>query len=393
MAFDQSKRMEQVQPSPIRKVLDKAKKMQAEGRSIIHLEIGEPDFPTPAPIAAWAKQFMDSGDTHYTPNRGVKELLEAISADQARRNGVKYDPAEEIIVTIGVAEALFDTIFAYINPGDEVLGFTPAFMNYATDVAMAGGVYVPVPLHAANGFQADCEALEAKITGKTKMLILCNPCNPSGTVLSDQSLKNIADIAIRHDLLVISDEIYDRLVYCDKKPSSIASLPGMKERTILLNGFSKVFAMTGWRMGYLATHKPLIGPILRVHQYLTTCLPAFAQKAVALGLGDPETQRIVDDMVDEFHQRRDLVAGLLADIPNVSFVTPQGAFYLLLNVSATGLSGAEFAERLLEEKGVALVPALAFGQDYADFVRISYAASRETIAEGIKRIGEFVRGL
>lgn len=391
MSFPQAERMANVKPSPIRKVLEQAKQMQKDGRDIIHLEIGEPDFCTPAPIVEAAMRYMQAGETHYTANRGVPELLAAVSRDLEKRHHIRYLPQEEIIITVGVAEALFDAIFAYINPGDEVIGFTPAFMNYPMDLSMAGATYVPIPLREADGFQADSQELEAKITEKTRMLILCNPCNPSGAVFDDESLRRIAEIAIRYNLLVISDQIYDRLIYDIDHVTSIASLPGMRERTFLLNGFSKAYAMTGWRVGYLAADKTLISPILRVHQYLTTCLPGFVQKAIAEKLDDPETEKIVCDMVDTFRERRDVLVALLQEVPNVSFSIPQGAFYLMLNVSATGLDGEAFAARLLEEQGVALVPAVAFGEDYRSYVRISYANSVEAIRDGVRRIQEFVR--
>ncbi len=393
MEICRAERMQQIKPSPIRKILDKAKQMQKEGRSIIHLEIGEPDFDTPQPIVKEAAHFMQAGETHYTPNRGVPELLEAISVHQKEKNDIYYNPKEEIIVTAGVAEAIFDTVFAYINPGDEVLGFTPAFINYATDVTMAGGTFIPIPLKEENGYQPDCKALEEKITHRTRMLIICNPCNPSGAVFSKDSLQQIADIAIRHNLIIISDEIYDEIIYNGAKSTSIAALPGMKERTVVMNGFSKVYAMTGWRIGYLATHQSLMGPILLVHQYLTTCLPAFTQKALAKKMQDPETKAIVEDMVHVFQTRRDILVELLRKIPQVRFRVPDGAFYLLLNISGTGLDGETFATRLLEEQGVAVVPAVAFGDDYRDYVRISYANSEEMIIEGMKRMEEFIGSL
>lgn len=393
MGFQQAERMIGVRPSPIRKVLDRAKQMQRDGREIIHLEIGEPDFTTPFPIMEAAVRRMFAGETHYTANRGVPELLSAISRDLERRDEVRYSPAEEIIVTAGVAEALFDTIFAYVNPGDEVIGFSPAFINYAMDLSMAGAVYVPASLRMEDGFQPDCEALETLITNKTRMLILCNPCNPSGAVFGPEALKRIAEIAVRYDLLVISDQIYDRLVYDAERIGSIASLPGMRERTILLNGFSKAYAMTGWRLGYLAADRTLISPILRVHQYLTTCLPAFVQNAVAEKLEDPETERIVRERVAEFRARRDELVRLLQEVPGVCFSVPQGAFYLMLNVRGTGLDGETFAERLLEEQGIAVVPARAFGEAYGDYIRISYAASLDMIRRGVEGIAALARKL
>lgn len=379
--------------SPVRKVLERAKTLEREGRRIVHFEIGEPDFDTPLQIKEATIEAIRGNHTHYGPNRGIPELRRSISAILGDEHGLVYDPDEEIIVTVGAAEALLAAVGGYIGNGDEVIVFTPAFMNYKNLIALFGGTCVTIPLEESESFQINPEVVRNHITQKTKMLVINNPHNPTGTVFNEQSLRELSSIAKKHDLLVISDEIYQKIVYDGKRCFSIGSIEGMKERTITINGFSKSHAMTGWRMGYLAAPRELIMPLLKIHQYLTTCAPTFIQEGLAIGLQDPRCEQAVQHMVQVFASRRKLLVKGLAEIPNLRFIVPMGAFYLFLNVTSTGLSGTDFASRLLEEKGVAVVPGEGFDHHFANYVRISYATSEHEIMKGLQLIKDFISAL
>jgi aminotransferase len=378
--------------SPVRKVLDLARKLESNGQQVVHFEIGEPDFNTPNAIKETTIKAIQDNHTHYGPNRGVPQLRGAISTILKERS-LKYNPDEEIIVTLGAAEALVISLGAYINDGDEVIVFTPAFMNYKNLINFYGGVYVPIPLKEENGFQLDSKLIEDKITKRTKIIIINNPHNPTGTVFTESSIRELARIAKEHNLLVISDEIYDEITYMDKQCIAIGSIGDMKNRTITINGFSKSHAMTGWRIGYLATDKSLILPILKIHQYVNTCAPTFIQIGLAKGLLEPSCRQEVKAMVSTFEARRSLILGMLSKIPKISFSRPDGAFYLFINVSKTGLSGDVFAARLLEEKGVAVVPGSGFSETFSEYIRISYATNDSDIKLGISLFAEFVREL
>ncbi len=365
--------------------------MEKEGRKIVHLELGEPDFNTPAPIVESTIAALREHKTHYESNRGNAKLRQKIAADIFSCQGVSYDPNEEILMAAGVAPGIFYSIMAFVGEGDEVITFQPEFMNYDIDIMLAGGKKVPIALQAENGFRINPDEVEKAITPNTKMMIINNPHNPTGVVHEAEVLEKLAALAVKYDLLVVTDEVYDKIVYDGKKAVSIATFPGMRERTILLNGFSKAYAMTGWRMGYIAADKGIMTPILRVHQYLATCIPSFTQAGLAESMDDPESLKCIDEMVETFAQRRDLVVSMLEDIPNVTFVKPQGAFYIMVNIAKTGLSGMDFAMRLLEEENVALSPACAFGQAYDDFIRISYATSMEDLKLGLTNFGRFIK--
>lgn len=388
--FESALRLQQVQLSAIRKVLEKAQELERAGKRIIHLEIGEPDFATPPSIVEAAKEALDKGYTHYGPNRGVRELRQAIAEKLERENGVKYNPDSEIIVTVGAAEALFDSIVAYLNPGDEVIIFEPAFINYAHCTRMAGGVPVFVQLREENGFQVDETELRRAITSKTRMIVINTPHNPTGAVLSQDSLRAIADVAREHDLLVISDEIYEKIIY-GAKHYTIASFPGMKERTVTINGFSKAYAMTGWRLAYYAAAENLILPMLKIHQYTTTCAPTFIQLAAAKGMKHAEKD--VEQMVAEFNRRRMHLVSTLNSIPGLTCVEPQGAFYVFLNVKQLGRPAEEVADLFLTEAGVAVVPGTAFGPSGEGYVRLSYATSYDRIVEAGERLRALVAKL
>jgi aspartate/methionine/tyrosine aminotransferase len=288
---------------------------------------------------------------------------------------------------------LNNTILAFVGEGDEVIIPTPAFVSYKNLTILAGGVPVLIPLDPEKDFQPDPEEIARHITSRSKMIILNNPNNPAGAVYSKEALEKIAELAVKNDLLVLSDEMYSRLVYDGTEFVSMASFPGMKERTIIVNGFSKTYAMTGWRLGYLAAPKALADVIIKVHQYSTTCSPTFIQMGLAEALADPETEKETCAMIERFSARRKLLLSLVSEVPKVRAVRPMGAFYLMLDVSGTGLDGMTFAMRLLEEKYVATVPAAGLDEASGRFIRISYAAAEENLKEGIARMKDFVNDL
>ncbi len=384
---------QRLEPSLIRTVLDRAAALRSEGHRVIPFSAGEPNFNTPSPIKAAAQKAIEENFTHYTSNRGLPGLRTIIAKMMEQTTGTAYDPETEIIVTSSGAEALNNAIHAFVGQGDEVIIPTPAFVSYKNLVKFTGAEVVEVPLSPKECFRLDAKAIQAKITPKTKMIILNNPNNPSGAVYTREDLEAVAKLAVEHDLLVLSDEMYSRLVYDGAEFVSVTSLPGMRERAIVVSGFSKSYAMTGWRLGYLIADKALVSTMLKVHQYSTTCSPTFIQKGLVDSLEDPQTEKEVQDMLAAFAQRRKAILAGLEKIPGLTPITPRGAFYVTVDVSATGMNGMDFATRLLEEKYVATVPAAAFDGDTANLIRISYAASDEDIQEGLKRLEDFVKGL
>jgi aspartate/methionine/tyrosine aminotransferase len=378
--------------SPIRTVLDKAKAMEDRGQNVVRLLAGEPDFQTPVDIKEATVRAIRANFTHYGSNRGQPRLRKAIARILEEDCHVQYDPEMEIIVTSSGAEAINNAFLSFVDPGDEVILFTPAFVSYENMVYMCGGKAVDIPLKLERGFQIDLDEVEARITNKAKMIVINNPCNPTGAVYPRTVLEGLARLAQKHNLLVFSDEIYNRLTY-NGSFCSMASIAGMKERTIVMNGFSKTYAMTGWRLGYLAADRRLISRIMKVHQYSTTCSPTFIQEGLADALFTPGTIEAVDRMIREFALRRDVITQGLEKIPGIHFSKSEGAFYVFVNVLDTGLDGDTFAARLLDEKLVATVPGGALGKECGDFVRLSFAASMENIALGLDRIGEFVAEL
>jgi aminotransferase len=371
-------------PSGIRRFFD----MLNEMRDVISMTIGEPDFATPAPITQAAIASLEAGETHYTANGGMIELREAIAAHLERRYGVAYDPRAELLVTVGASEAVDAALRATLNPGDEVIYHEPCFVAYAPCIELAGGVAVPVATTAATDFRITPAMIEAGLTPRTKAIFLGYPNNPTGAVLDRSELAVIAAIADAHDLLVFTDEIYDRLVYGGHEHTAFSSLSGMRERTILLGGFSKAYAMTGWRIGYAAAPAELMAGIAKVHQYAIMCAPTAAQHAAiaALEIGEPHVQA----MLDEYDRRRRYITDRFNQIGLHCF-EPRGAFYCFPNVTdATGLSETEFAERLLTEERVGVVPGTAFGPSGAGHVRVCYATAYEQIVEAMDRIERFV---
>lgn len=375
--------------SPVRQVMEKVAKVKEEGHNVVSFSVGEPDFNTPSRIKAETIAAIENNLTHYAPNRGVLSLRRQISDYLKAITKVTYQPEDEIILTGGGAEAINNAFLAFIDPGDEVIVFSPCFMNYENMIAMAGGTMVDVPLVKEDGFQINPEKLRLAITDKTKMIVINNPCNPTGIVYRKDVLEQVAEIATEHNLLVFSDEIYCEITYDHTEFISIASFPGMKERTITMNGFSKAFAMTGWRLGILASSADIVTKLLLVHQYTTTCTPTFIQHGLVAAMNSEQTLREKKEMVDAFARRRKLLLDGLDEIKGLSYILPMGAFYVFVDVSGTGMSGEEYSERLLYEKYVATVPGTKLGDKSGDFLRISYAASDDRIKEGLRRMKEF----
>jgi aminotransferase len=378
-----AERVASIPPSGIRRFFDIAATMQ----DVISLGIGEPDFTTPAHIIEAGVEALRRGETHYTSNAGILELRQAIAENIARLYGVQYDPAKEIFVTVGVSEGLYLALTALLNPGEEVIVPEPCFVAYVPEVVLAGGVPVRIPTWVENNFEVTAEEIERAITPRTKALLLGYPNNPTGAVMSRERLMAIAQLAERYDLVVISDEIYDRLVY-GVEHICFASLPGMRERTIVLQGMSKAYAMTGWRVGYAAGPAELIAPMLKIHQYTIMSAPTVAQIAAlrALKYGEEDVQY----MREMYDRRRRLIVAGLNNI-GLSCFEPKGAFYAFPCIRATGLSSMEFSERLLMEEKVAVVPGSAFGECGEGFVRCSYASSLENIEEALNRMARFVQ--
>ena len=369
--------------SIVRTVLEKAYELERAGQHIIHLEIGEPDFDTPIHVKEAAKRALDEGQVHYTSNFGIRELRVAIAEKLARENGLVADPDGEILVTVGATEAILLTLAALIDPGDEVMVPDPSWPNHRNAVLLVGGVPVPVPLREEDNFELDPEAVAARLSPRTRMLIVCTPQNPTGAVIGRKNLEAIARLAVGHDLFVMADEIYDRIVY-DAPHFSIATLPGMGERTITINGFSKAYAMTGWRLGYLVGPRDVVATLPKVHECLTSCATTFGQYGAIAALRGPQDAQAA--MVAEYKRRREMVVAGLNAIPGLSCATPGGAFYTFPNFKRYGLSSLQMADYLLERAGVALAPGSGFGVTGDGYLRLCYAASRETLAEGLARI-------
>ena len=381
-----SRRVQDVPPSGIRKFFD----VLASMPDVISLGVGEPDFDTPRVIVEAGVEALRSGRTHYTSNYGTLELREALSTHLQRRYDVAYDPTTEMVITVGASEALAVTLAAIVDPGDEVVVAEPTYVAYVPDIIFSGGKPVFVPCRPDDGWQLDPEAVEAAITPRTKALFLGFPNNPTGAVLDPDRIRAIAEIAERHDLLVISDEIYDRLVYAGHRHEAFSALPGMRDRTVLLGGFSKSYAMTGWRVGYVCAPADLLDGIVKVHQYIIMSAPTAAQDAALAGLQDADAE--VERMVAEYDRRRRLFVDGLNRI-GLDTVEPRGAFYAFPDISSTGLSSGEFAERLLREQEVAMIPGDAFGASGEGYVRASIATAYEKLEEALVRIERFVSDL
>jgi aminotransferase len=378
-----AERVRAVPPSGIRRFFD----ILATMDDVISLGVGEPDFDTPAQVVEAGVDSLRSGRTHYTSNYGTLDLRRALAAHLERRYGVSYDPARELLITVGASEAVDLALRATCDPGDEVVLHEPSYVAYAPAVTFAGGVVRHVATRLEDDFALDPAAVEAAITPRTKALFLGYPCNPTGAVLPDDVQDELAAIAVRHDLLVYSDEIYDRLSYGTYRHRAMSSLRGMRERTILMGGFSKAYAMTGWRVGYLAAPAAILEGIVKIHQYGIMSAPTTAQDAalVALTTGEADVER----MRAEYDRRRRLLVDGLNQLELRTF-EPRGAFYAFPQITSTGLDSETFAQRLLEEERVAVVPGSAFGPSGEGHVRACYATAYEQLEESLVRIGRFV---
>mgnify|MGYP001420692522 FL=1 len=386
MTFDGSRyvsnAVKALPPSGIRKFFDLAAQME----NVISLGVGEPDFITPWHIIESSFYSAERGHTSYTSNLGLLELRQAISDYLEAKHGVGYDPTNEVLVTTGVSEALDVAIRTLVSPGDEVIVIEPCYVSYKACVLLAGGTPVIVDTHVDNGFRVTAEDIASRLSDRTKAIVLSYPNNPTGAVMDCATLQRIAELAQERDLIVISDEIYSELTY-EGTHTCIAALPGMRERTVLLNGFSKAYAMTGWRIGYACGNKHIIGGMMKIHQYTMLCAPIIAQKAAieALRYGEEAKQR----MVAEYDQRRRFIVERLNAIGLTCF-EPTGAFYAFPSIAASGMTSEEFCNELLREQSVAVVPGNAFGACGEGFVRCSYAASLQEISEAVTRMERFL---
>lgn len=380
----QAERMKRIRFSGIRNVFDKVGELERRGKRIFHMEIGRPDFDTPSHIKEAAKRALDEGFVHYTPSLGIPELREAIAQKLSRDNGLNIDPEKEIIVTLGASEAVFLSMIGLLNPGDEVLVPEPMFVYYADWGEFAEAKTVSIPLREAENFRPRPEDIERSISARSKMIVLNSPHNPTGTVLDWGTLAGIAEVAERHDLFVLSNEIYEKIVYDGAKHYSIASFPGMKDRTITINGFSKTYSMTGWRLGYVVANPDITKALLKVHQHTVACPVSFTQKGALAAVN--ASQECVDKMLREFDRRRRLVMDLLSEMKGVRMIKPEGAFYVFPSIKEIGKSSQQIADYLLEETGVAVVPGSAFGRSGEGYIRIAYSTSYNELEEGLTRM-------
>jgi len=375
----------------IRVMFDRARELEKQGRKIIHLEIGRPDFDTPPHIVEAAVQALREGKHHYSPNAGIIELRRAVADKYISEHGLAYEPDSEIVVTNGVAEGIFLAVNALLNPGDQVLIPDPRWVNYAPDAFTALAEPVSYTLVEEEGFQPDPEEIADKITSRTRMLILASPSNPTGGVIGPDVLAELARLAVEHDLVVVSDEIYEKIIFPPTQHICAASLEGLRERTVILNGLSKFYSMTGWRLGFALGPAALIEPMLRYHQYMITSTNTFAQWGGVEALRGDQGPAVA--MVEEFKRRRDTIADAVDGLPGFSCSKPAGAFYFFPSIGDTGLSGVELAQLLLEEAGVATVAGEHFGRKGAGHIRISFANSLENLKEAVEKIRAVTRTL
>jgi len=380
-----AERMDRLGTEGAFEVLARARRLEAEGRHVVHLEIGEPDFATPDNITEAAISAIHAGYTHYTPAGGIAEAREAVARFVSGRLRVETD-ASEVVLTPGSKNVLLFVLLACVEPGEEVVYPDPGYPIYSSLVNFIGAVPVPVRLREERGFRMDLDELAALVTPRTRLLILNSPQNPTGGVLTAEDVEFVARLAIEHDLLVISDEIYSQIVYGDEHVS-ILSRPGMKERTILMDGMSKAYAMCGWRLGYGVAPRELASRMEALMINSSSCAAAFAQMAVIEAFDSPESDAAVRRMVAQFRSRRDLVVAGLNAMPGIRCQTPQGAFYAFPNVEGTGLDESKLADDLLEQAGVALLPGSAFGPAGQGFLRLAYTQSEADLRVGLERMG------
>ena len=383
-------RMNRMAPSGIRKVNEKALEMERAGERVLHFEIGRPDFDTPEYIKRAAERALAEGKVHYTSNFGLMELRQAIADKLKRENHVDYK-ASEVLVTVGLSEAVFAVLATILEEGDEILVPDPVWLNYINVPNLLGAKAVTYGLTEETGFQMNLEEVKAKITPKTRAIVIITPNNPTGGVLSEDVLKELAEIAVSNDLMVISDEVYERLVYDGAKHISIASLPGMKERTFTMNGMSKAYAMDGWRLGYVAAPEEYILAMNKFHQHNTTCAPNFVQVAAIAALNEEGDE--VKEMVKEYQRRRDYAVKAINEIPGLHCECPKGAFYIFINCKSLNMKSSDLSAFLLEKAKIALVPGDVFGPGGEGYLRMSFANSYENVAAGCEQLRKAVEAL
>ena len=378
-----AERMNRIGVESAFEVLVRARELERQGKHVIHLEIGEPDFPTPQHIIEAAKQALDEGYTHYGPTQGLPELRESVARYISRTRGIPVGP-DRVSIVPGGKPIIFFPMVALIEPGDEVIYPNPGFPIYESMIRFSGGVPVPIPLIEDRGFSFDLDLLRKRLSPKTKLLVLNSPQNPTGGLIPADDIRHIADLVRDRDLMVLSDEIYSRIYYGNEPPASIASLPGMLEKTIILDGFSKTYAMTGWRMGYGIMPEWLVEAVNKLMVNSNSCTASFTQRAGLAALDGP--QQAVDDMVAEFRRRRDAFCAGLNRVPGFRCPLPGGAFYAFANITGTGMKSKELADYLLYEAGVSCLSGAAFGEYGEGYVRFSYANSYENLMEAVERI-------
>jgi len=386
-----SSRMSLIKPSATVALTDKAKKLKKEGRDIVSMSAGEPDFSTPENICAAAMVAINSGDTHYVASRGIPELRSGIFKKLTEVNKIPLTSDEQIMVIPGAKAGLMFVTLALLSDGDECICPEPSWVSYRECVSFSGGKYVPVSSKGEDNFSITLEQLEEVVNDKTRLFILNSPVNPTGKVWTLAELEMIAGFVKKHDLMVLSDEIYEDITYEESKHISFASLPDMAERTITLSGFSKAYAMTGWRLGYVVAPLEITNAMLKIQQHSTTCATSFVQRAGVEAISN--TALKVVEMVEIFTKRRKLFLDNLSEIEGVKPFIPQGTFYLFLDISSFGLSSSEFANQFLEKEGVAVTPGAAFGESGEGYVRMSFAASDDDINECCKRLSSFIDSL
>ncbi|MDP9363312.1 MAG: pyridoxal phosphate-dependent aminotransferase [Chloroflexota bacterium] len=379
-------RVRDLAPSPTLAVSDKARALKAEGVDVIDLGGGDPDFITPEHVRRAAADDMNAGDTHYVASPGTPALRRAIAAKLKADNSVEVDPNGGVVVTPGGKQALFEAAMALVEPGVDVLIPEPAWVSYVPMVELAGGRAVPVPLDPDDGWRLTAEKLAAAVTPASRVLIVNSPNNPTGRVFDDAELAAIAEVATAHDLLVFSDEIYEKILFDGHRQVSVASLPSMAERTLTFNGFSKAYAMTGWRLGYVAGPKPYVAEIEKVHGHSATCATSFVQAAGVVALTGP--QGFIGEMVTAWDRRRRFVADGLSAVRGLRCPLAEGAFYAFVDIRQTGMTAAEVADRFLRDAHVAVTPGLAFGEAGEGHVRLSFATGDRELAQAVARIGD-----
>ena len=382
--MDVSKNTMLIQPSAIRKMFNKAQQYD----KVVSFTLGEPDFTASENVVKAGCDAIKNGMSKYSANAGIIELRQAVSDNLLVKNNVLHNPQSEITITVGAMDALYLTLKVLLNPGDEVIVSAPCWTNYLQQIKMCDGVPVLVPVTEENDFMYDIYTLKDSITDKTKAIIINSPCNPTGGMLDLKTLEGIAKLAKKHDLMIISDEVYQHIVFDGNKHISISTIEGIKEHTVIIDSWSKAYAMTGWRVGYAAGPEWLVSNITKLQENVVACAATPCQYAALEALRGP--QDYVDYMVSQYKERRDIIVEKLNEIPGISCKKPKGTFYAFANIKGTGMSSVDFAMKLLEEKQVVIVPGTAFGDSGEGYVRISFATSKEEIAKGMELIKEFV---